>query len=141
MRSRAQRALHSFPTRRSSDLEGGIGGGIEAELHLAAAASVPGGIFAARTPRWKVVWAPRRGVHWGVGEGLGRRRDAEQVFDLVNDPRELRNLAGLVDAPEPRWLRARLLTWATGDAPERDAAAAPVDAETRSRLEALGYVE
>ena len=122
-------------------LPGPVAAGIEAELHLAAAASVPGGIFTARTPRWKVVWAPRRGVHWGVGEGLGRGRDAEQVFDLVNDPRELRNLAGLVDAPEPRWLRARLLAWATGDAAEPDAAAAPVDAETRSRLQALGYVE
>lgn len=116
--------------------------GIEGELHLAAAASVPGGIFAARTPRWKVVWAPRKGVQWGVGEGLGRDRDAEQVFDLASDARELRNLAGLVDAPEPRWLRARLVAWATGDvSPEADGGETPVDAETRARLEALGYVE
>jgi arylsulfatase A-like enzyme len=116
-------------------------GDVADEVRFAAAASVRGGIFAARTSRWKVVWAPRTGVHWGVGDGLGRARDAELVFDLVRDPKEQRNLAGLTDAPEPRWLRARLLEWAAERTVERGTAAAPDDAETRARLRALGYVD
>ena len=116
-------------------------GDIEDEVRFSAAASVRGGIFAARTNRWKVVWAPRTGIHWGVGDGLGRARDAELVFDLVRDPRERRNLAGLTDAPEPRWLRARLLQWAAQRSVERGTNATPDDAETRARLRALGYVD
>jgi arylsulfatase A-like enzyme len=111
----------------------------ERELRLAAAASVRGGIYAARTSRYKVVWAPRTGGQWGMGHGPGRSRDPEYVFDLRADPLERRNLAGLA-VPEVLWLRARLLAWAAGaEADEGDAA--PVDAETRARLRALGYVD
>jgi hypothetical protein len=102
---------------------------------------VRGGIFAARTRRWKVVWAPRTGIHWGVGEGLGRGRDAEQVFDLVRDPEETRNLAGLVDAAEPLWLRGRLLAWARQAESSTATPTQPSDAETRARLHALGYAD
>jgi hypothetical protein len=115
----------------------------ERELRLAAAASLRGGIFAARTARWKVVWAPRTGVQWGMGQGPGRSREPEYVFDLVADPHERNNLAGLAE-PEVLWLRSRLLAWAAGaEADEADGAGsvAPPDAETRARLRALGYVD
>jgi len=109
-------------------------------VHFAAAASVPGGIFSAQTARWKVVWAPRRGVMWGVGEGIGRSRDAEYVFDLAHDPRETVNLAGAPGLDlEAVWLRQRLLGWveAEGGASPPDPA---LDAQTRARLRALGYI-
>lgn len=109
------------------------------ELHFSAASSVRGGIFAVRTPRWKVIWAPRRGLQWGLGEGLGRKRDPELVFDLLRDPAERLNLAGLVDQPEPLWLRTRLLGWARERGVEDDSSTMPIDAETRARLRALGY--
>ena len=76
-----------------------------------------------------------------MGEGLGRSRDAEQIFDLVRDPGERANLAGLTGAPEPLWLRARLLAWVRDGAAEEGGQEAAADAETRSRLRALGYVE
>ena len=109
-------------------------------VHFAAAASVPGGIFSAQTARWKVVWAPRRGVMWGVGEGIGRSRDAEYVFDLARDPRETVNLAGAPGLDlEAVWLRQCLLGWV-----ESEGGAAPpdpaLDAQTRERLRALGYL-
>jgi arylsulfatase A-like enzyme len=113
---------------------------VEDDVHFAAAANVRGGIFAARTPRWKVVWAPRTGMRWGVGEGLGRAHDAELLFDLAQDPRERRNLAGIVDEPEVLWLRAKLKSWvaqADGEGDGQDS----YDAETRARLRALGYVQ
>jgi arylsulfatase A-like enzyme len=110
------------------------------EPRFAAASSIKGGIFAIRTPRWKVVWAPRTGTHWGAGEGLGRNRDAEAVFDLRADPGEKRNLAGFATDPEVRWLRSRLLAWAQAEEPdEEEAAPPPEDEATRKKLEALGY--
>ena len=112
----------------------------ERELRLAAAASIRGGIYAARTSRYKVVWAPRTGAQWGLGHGPGRSRDPEYVFDLRADPLERRNLAGLA-VPEVLWLRARLLAWAAGAEADEGDAAATVDAETRARLRALGYVD
>ncbi len=114
-------------------------GSPEGDLRLAAAASVRGGIYMARTPRYKVIWAPRTGVQWGMGEGLGRSRDPEYVFDLRADPGERTNRAGL-DLPEVLWLRARLLAWArAGEAGGEEPA--PADAETREQLRALGYVD
>lgn len=109
-------------------------------VHFAAAANVRGGIFAARTPRWKVIWAPRTGQAWGVGAGPGRAHDAELVFHLSNDPQERHNLAGIVDDPEVLWLRAKLQSWAAqadGEADQQDS----YDSETRARLRALGYVQ
>lgn len=113
--------------------------GAAGELQLAAAASVKGGIFMARTPRYKVVWAPRRGRHWGMGDGPGRSHDAEYVFDLVADPGERRNRAGL-DVPEILWLRSRLLAWARAAEPGEELE--PVlDSEARQQLRALGYAD
>ncbi len=111
------------------------------ELRLAAASSLKGGLYAAWSPRFKVIWAPRTGAGWGMGGGWGRSRDPEYVFDLVRDPGERVNLAG-GGAFEAAWLRSRLLAWAArgrGAAAE-EPAEAPADRETREKLRALGYV-
>ncbi len=106
--------------------------------HLAAASSLEGGIFSAQTARWKVVLAPRRGIGWGQGEGIGRTRDAEVLFDLARDPGETENRAGAGDL-EAAWLRQRLRAWiAEGDGPAAGTPP-PLDDETRRRLGALGY--
>ena len=106
--------------------------------HLAAASSLKGGAYAIRSDRFKVIWAPRTGLQWGLGEGIGRSRDPEYVFDLVRDPRETINLAG-GGGLEAAWLRSRLLAWAERGRSEGEAEQPPVDAETLQRLRALGY--
>ena len=105
---------------------------------LAAASSLKGGIYAIRSDRFKVIWAPRTGLHWGMGEGIGRSRDPEYLFDLESDPRETVNLAG-GGGLEAAWLRSRLLAWAEKGRSEEAAEQEPEDDETRKRLEALGY--
>jgi arylsulfatase A-like enzyme len=110
----------------------------EPPVHFAAAASIEGGIYSAQTERWKVIWAPRRGAMWGLGEGIGRTRDPEYVFDLVSDPGETVNLAGRAGL-EAAWLRQRLLGWVASD-PDAGRTDARIDDETRARLEALGYL-
>ncbi|HSN88725.1 MAG TPA: sulfatase-like hydrolase/transferase, partial [Thermoanaerobaculia bacterium] len=79
-------------------------------VHLAAASSVVGGIYSARWGRHKFVWAPRYGPYWGMGDGRGRSRDPEYLFDLEKDPEETLNLAGN-GGLEAAWLRSRLLAW------------------------------
>ncbi len=106
---------------------------------FAAASSLKGGIYAIRSDRFKVVWAPRTGLHWGMGEGIGRSRDPEYLFDLKQDPRETVNLAGNGGGLEAAWLRSRLLAWAAKGRSEEAAEQEPEDDETRKRLEALGY--
>jgi choline-sulfatase len=108
-------------------------------IHLAAASSVVGGIYSARWGRHKLVWAPRYGPFWGMGDGRGRTRDPEYLFDLAKDPEEKVNLAG-DGSLEAAWLRSRLLAWVqrnrslTVKPPEL-----PLDAETERKLRALGY--
>lgn len=108
-------------------------------IHLAAASSVVGGIYSARWGKWKLVWAPRFGPHWGMGDGLGRSRDPEYLFDLDADPQERVNLAG-EGGLEIAWLRSRLLAWVqrnralSAKPPEQ-----PLDPETERKLRALGY--
>jgi arylsulfatase A-like enzyme len=110
------------------------------ELRLAAASSLRGGIYAAWSGRFKLVWAPRTGMGWGMGEGLGRSRDPEYLFDLVKDPRETVNLAG-TGTLEAAWLRSRLLAWVERGRPAlEEPEQIPMDRETRDRLRALGYV-
>jgi arylsulfatase A-like enzyme len=107
---------------------------------LAAASSVKGGIYTARSNRFKWIWAPRTGLGWGMGEGLGRSHDPEYLFDLAKDPGETVNLAGS-GSYEAAWLRSRLLAWVERGRRKADQAEpeAPVDRETRERLRALGY--
>ena len=101
-----------------------------------------GGIYSAQAGRWKLVWAPRFGSEWGMGDGSGRSRDPEYLFDLEKDPGEQVNLAG-ESSLEVAWLRSRLLAWIQryradhGGEPVRKPQ--PVDAETERRLRALGY--
>jgi arylsulfatase A-like enzyme len=115
-----------------------LAGPLPAEPRLAAASSLKGGIYAIRSDRLKVIWAPRTGLNWGMGEGIGRSRDPEYLFDLARDPREMVNLAG-GGGLEAAWLRSRLLAWAERGRSEEEAEQAPVDPEALKRLKALGY--
>lgn len=107
-------------------------------VHFASAALPPGGVFAATHGRWKLAWAPRTGIHWGMGANLGHTSDPEYLFDLAADPAERRNLAGDEDLAAA-WLRSRLLAWATAQR-RLTGSEATVDEATRARLRALGYV-
>lgn len=109
------------------------------EPRLASASSLKGGIYSASNGHFKVVLAPRTGLDWGQGEGLGRSRDPEYLFDLAKDPGETVNLVGS-GGLEAAWLRSRLLAWiAHGRMPAKEEGEAPVDRETQDKLRALGY--
>jgi arylsulfatase A-like enzyme len=112
-----------------------------AQVQFAAASSLKGGIFLARSDRYKVIYAPRTGIDWGMGEGVGRTRDVEYVFDLQTDPDEMVNLAG--KAPlEAAWLRSQLFAWIErGKLLEAKGEEAELDEELRQQLEALGYLQ
>ena len=92
-------------------------------------------------PVYSETFLPR--YHFGWSELVSRTEDRyryvraprPELYDLVTDPGERRNLAGERPADVAAmdaWLFAR----SGGEA----AAPAPVDAQTRERLEALGYV-
>ncbi|MCP4660418.1 MAG: sulfatase [bacterium] len=111
------------------------------EVRFAAAASVKGGIFMARSERYKLILAPRSGRRWGMGAGWGRTRDPEYFFDLVSDPAETENRAG-ESSLAAAWLRSRLLAWIErGKALETGVEVTELDEPTRERLQALGYLE
>ncbi len=110
-------------------------------LQFAAASSVKGGIFMVRSERYKLILAPRVGTSFGMGEGRGRSRDPEYLFDLVSDPEERLNIAGSTDL-EVAWMRSRLEAWIErGKYLERGEEEPELDEETRARLRALGYLE
>ncbi len=111
-------------------------------LQFASAGSLKGGIFSVRSSNLSLVWAPRVGKGWGLGEGLGRSREAEYLFDLTVDPAETENLAG-DRRTEAAWLRARLFAWiaASRDLESTTGSQAPeLDPETEAKLKALGYL-
>jgi arylsulfatase A-like enzyme len=118
-----------------------LGDSVEDDVRLAAASSVKGGIYAAYAGRWKLIWAPRVGIGWGQGDGAGRSRDPEYLFDLKADPRETRNLAGEGDLAAT-WLRSRLLAWIEHNRQDEDEpdGSQAVNPETLNKLRALGYV-
>ncbi|MCZ6727269.1 MAG: sulfatase [Acidobacteria bacterium] len=117
---------------------GSVGG---KEIRFAAAPGVPGGIFAAYSRGRKLVWAPRKGSQWGVGDGPGRTHEAEYVFDLRTDPDEANNLAG-DSSMETDWLRSRLLAWIElGRALQPGSEDAELDEAMESNLRALGYLD
>ena len=110
-------------------------------VRFAAASSLKGGVYAAWSERYKLILAPRTGSDWGMGQGRGRSRDTEYLFDLTTDPGETVNLAGQ-GTMEAAWLRSRLLAWVErGRVLEAGAEVAEIDEETRRRLEALGYLD
>ena len=115
--------------------------GVEEDVRLAAASSVKGGIYSAAAGKWKLIWAPRQGIGWGQGDGAGRSRDPEYLFDLEKDPQETTNLAGQGDLAAT-WLRSRLLAWIehSRQADEEPDKSQAVDPETLNKLRALGYV-
>ena len=76
-----------------------------------------------------------------MGEGRGRGRDPEYLFDLRSDPDELFNLAGRTSA-EVDWIRSRLTAWIEqGMSSETDAEEPELSQEDIERLRALGYLE
>jgi arylsulfatase A-like enzyme len=108
---------------------------------FAAASSLAGGIFMARSERYKVIYAPRTGIDWGMGEAVGRTRDVEYVLDLKADPAEMVNLAGTAPL-EAAWLRSQLFAWfERGKLQETGSEALEIDDKTRAELEALGYLQ
>jgi arylsulfatase A-like enzyme len=110
-------------------------------VRFAAASSVAGGIFMARSQDLKLIWAPRQGRRWGMGQGVGRTSDSEYLFDLANDPEELVNRAA-TGGLEGEWLRGRLRAWIErGRLEEVGGGDEQVDPETLERLRALGYVD
>ena len=118
-------------------------------LHFAAAPAVRGGLVAATLdegdgPAAKLVFAARTRLHWGMGKGIGRSRDPEYFFDLAADPEERHNRAGAGGRRE-LWLRSRLRAWLRAGetlAAKAGSAEEPeLDAETRERLQSLGYLQ
>ena len=108
---------------------------------FAAASSLEGGIFMARSEDFKVIWAPRTPRRWGQGASRGRDRDAEYAFDLATDPTESINLSG-ESRPEIDWLRSQLLAWIeAGKMLEAGAPVEDLDDATRESLRALGYLD
>ncbi len=107
-------------------------------IHFAAAASLRGGIYSAQRGPSKLIWAPRRGLRWGVGTGPARNRDIEYFFDLHTDGTEQVNLVGGWDY---LWLREELMNW-VGErlVSTDDGDSQPLDKKTEERLRALGYL-
>jgi arylsulfatase A-like enzyme len=109
------------------------------EITFAAAPGLAGAVMA-RSSQWKLIHVPRNGLDRGMGKGRGRSWDAEYIFDLVNDPGELHNLAGS-DELGVAWLRTRLIAWlATQRALQPVPGDQVMDDETKGQLEALGYI-
>jgi len=113
----------------------------QSSVQFAAASSVKGGIFSAQSDHYKLILAPRVGLTFGMGEGLGRSRDSEYVFDLVRDPEEQHNISGTDDL-EVAWLRSLLRAWVErGKYLESDHEEPTLDEETQKQLRALGYLD
>lgn len=134
-------AKHPTDGRSLEAVARSVDTGVEGQIRLAAASSVKGGIYSALYGKWKLIWAPRTGIGWGQGDGAGRSRDPEYLFDLEKDPRETRNLAGDEDLAAA-WLRSRLLAWIEHNRHDETETAKTqaVDPETLNKLRALGYV-
>jgi hypothetical protein len=76
-----------------------------------------------------------------MGEGLGRSRDPEYLFDLTQDPEEQHNIAGR-EALEVACLRSLLGAWVErGKYLESDQEEPVLDEKTQEQLRALGYLD
>jgi len=110
------------------------------DIRFAAAPGIPGGIFSAQSLTRKLIWAPRKGSQWGQGNGPGRTHEAEYVFDLVADPGETVNLAGVPNL-ETDWLRSRLRAWVElGRLLQPGSEEAEINKAMEANLKALGYL-
>ncbi|MEE9608056.1 MAG: sulfatase [Myxococcota bacterium] len=102
------------------------------------------GIYSIRTDRWHFIYNPRGYtspiIRPDSRGDLGHFRiEAEELYDVREDPRETRNLVGeRRDVAAP--LRARLLEWIEGGG-EESYRPAPLSPETEAELRALGYLE
>jgi arylsulfatase A-like enzyme len=133
----AGRSLWPWLLDASDDRERGA----DDPVRFAAAPGVDGGIYAAHSRTRKLIWAPRKGSQWGMGDGHGRTHEPEYVFDLAADPEERHNLAG-EPSLETDWLRSRLKAWMElGRALQPGAEEAELDEATERNLRALGYVD
>jgi arylsulfatase A-like enzyme len=100
-----------------------------------------------RLGRWKLIRENPLGGSAGKGAGKGkepsRKSPRYELYDLVEDPGELRNLWSK-DNPIARDLQARLEARHRDDAPRLEAhrsSTRVMDAEMRENLQALGYLE
>jgi arylsulfatase A-like enzyme len=88
--------------------------------------------------RWKLL---RTLESFHYVEGFARERGAVELYDLLHDPAETRNVADLRPATV-RALDLRLEAWNAAELARAPApAAAAVDPAWRAKLRALGYVE
>ncbi len=95
--------------------------------------SHPGVVFSRSHPRLRYA---QRALFAGELKLVGSESGGRELFDLSVDPRELRNrFGGDARAAE---LERGLSRWLSGQQAQL-APAVPLDAETRARLEALGY--
>ncbi len=95
--------------------------------------SHPGVVFSRSHPRLRYA---QRALFAGDLKLIASESGQRQLFDLSADPGELRNrFAGDARAAE---LEQELARWLSGQPPQQGPRV-PLDAETRARLEALGY--
>jgi hypothetical protein len=91
-------------------LDLGIAGGdarpARGDARMSTAEGRAGTIYMAASERYKLIRAP----DLGLATDTTTSRDAEYLYDLLEDPAESRNLAG-TRAIEADWLRARLEAW------------------------------
>ena len=96
-----------------------------------------GRVFGARTPEWRLVYNPERlhpdapGGPYPIGE--------MELYDLLKDPREQRNVAAQRRDIGER-LTAEVLAWRAKHAGAGGPGHQRVDDETREQLRALGYI-
>jgi arylsulfatase A-like enzyme/Tfp pilus assembly protein PilF len=103
-------------------------------------AGIEGGALAER-PVYSETWLPRLHFGWSELTAASEQRfrhvraPRPELYDLANDPRETRNLA----AERPQAVAATA-AWLQAQSAGAARAPAEVDAATRERLAALGYV-
>jgi len=100
-------------------------------------------IFLTRTPKWKFIYNPENYCSTCVrtkGDlGKGFVVQGEELYDIVNDPKETKNVADLYPEVADS-LRNDLLNWAERNA--RTARPAQrLTKEAEERLRALGYIQ
>ncbi len=89
------------------------------------------------SPRLSQNWGELRALYEGPIKYIHGPKP--ELYDLASDPRELRNL--VAERPqEAERMRAQLAEFLRRNSPPGGSRMSPVDADTRARLEALGYL-